>query len=111
MKLSQYLLSFPCAASENDLILFSTRKMSKIRVSKATSRRIEAGDITTAEIEQLRKLGFLVDDLREERAAVLGLFDRLNAANPDLDVTVVLNLDCNFSCRYCYEGGPRGIGT
>lgn len=108
MKLSQYFLSFPCASAGEDLILFSTRKMSKIRVSKATFRRIEAGDLSASETETLSKLGFLVHDLQEERAAVLGLFDRLNAANPDLDITVVLNLDCNFSCRYCYEGGPSG---
>jgi uncharacterized protein len=36
------------------------------------------------------------------------LVDSLNEKNTALTVTVVLNLDCNFSCTYCYEGSRKG---
>ena len=50
----------------------------------------------------------IVDDPEEEKREMFGFFDRLNAGNPVLNLTVVLNLDCNFACLYCYEGEMKG---
>ena len=33
---------------------------------------------------------------------------RLNNNNSCLNITVVMNLDCNFACTYCYEGEMKG---
>lgn len=56
----------------------------------------------------MARLGMVVEDGDEERAGVLEFFEKLNARNRVLNITVVLNLDCNFSCVYCYEGGLKG---
>ena len=89
-------------------MVFSTRKISKIRVSKETFRRIEAGNVTPSETELLTKLGIFVEDRDQEKVEVRDLFLRANAKNPELNLTAVMNLDCNFSCVYCYEGAPEG---
>jgi uncharacterized protein len=39
---------------------------------------------------------------------MLRFLDDLNAANRSLRYIVVLNLDCNLACRYCFEGTRKG---
>jgi uncharacterized protein len=53
-------------------------------------------------------MGMIVQDREEEKRAVLGFIDGINAKNSVLNITVVLNLDCNFACLYCYEGNLKG---
>jgi uncharacterized protein len=50
----------------------------------------------------------IVADRDAEKYAVLGLLDEFNRKNSVLNVTVVLNFDCNFACIYCYEGDMKG---
>jgi uncharacterized protein len=108
MKLSHYLKTFSCKGSPDSLIVFSTRRISKIRIPRETFGRMERGEISPSEETLLMKLGMLVPDRADEKRSVRNMFERLNDTNPGLDVTVVLNLDCNFSCVYCYEGAPEG---
>ncbi|MDX9788036.1 MAG: geopeptide radical SAM maturase [Desulfobacterales bacterium] len=108
MPLSRYLKIFAGQASPDDLVVFSTRTISKIRVSRETFQRIKAGNVTAAESETLSRLGILVEDTQMEKASVCGMMNRLNTANPDLQIIAVMNLDCNFSCVYCFEGDPEG---
>jgi uncharacterized protein len=82
--------------------------VSKIRISTQTLDRMERGTLSPGEVDSLAALGFLVPDIEMERREVCGLFTRLNAHNPELDLTVFLNLNCNFSCIYCFEGAPSG---
>jgi uncharacterized protein len=108
MHLSRYVKVFPCSQSADHRILFSTRKVSKIRIPPKTLERMERGALSPLEMEKLSALGFLTSDDEMEREAVCTLFPRLNAKNAELELTIFLNLDCNFSCRYCYEGAPSG---
>lgn len=109
MQLSHYLKAYPCEESPGHLLLFSTRKVSKILLKKETYQTIEKkGRLAPADEALLLKLGMIVGDREEEKRAVHGLFDELNARDPGLNVIVVLNLDCNFACTYCYEGGMKG---
>lgn len=109
MQLSHYLKVYPCEESPGRVLLFSTRKVSKILVKKETYRAIEQkGGLSPSDEALLSKLGILVHDRDQEKRAVLSLFDELNARNPGLSIMVALNLDCNFSCIYCYEGGMKG---
>ena len=109
MQISHYLKAYPCEESPGDLLLFSTRRVSKILLKRETYQAIEKkGGLSPSDEALLAKLGILVHDREEEKRAVLRFFDEINAKNTALNIMAVLNLDCNFSCIYCYEGGMKG---
>ncbi|MBU1052688.1 MAG: geopeptide radical SAM maturase [Proteobacteria bacterium] len=109
MKFSRYLKVYPYEESPSQLLLFSTRKMSKIILNKETYQAIENNvELSPSDEALLSKLGMIVHDKEEEKQAVFRLFDNLNTKNNGVHVIAVLNLDCNFACTYCYEGGMKG---
>ncbi len=69
---------------------------------------IEKGKIAEEERESLKELGFLVDDADEEKKEMLGFIEELNTINRTFKAVVVLNLDCNLACAYCFEGTRKG---
>lgn len=106
MERSHYLLTFPCKDSPDSLIVFSTKRISKIRIPMEIFKRLERGEVSPADETLLSGLGMLVSDVEDEKSAIRNMFARSNTGNPELTVIVILNLDCNFSCLYCYEGAP-----
>jgi uncharacterized protein len=108
MQLSQYLKVYPFDEKPGHLLLFSTKKASKILITEETYHAIEEGTLSSSDEALLLKLGMVVPDKEEEREAVFGFFDELNKMNRGLSLMLVLNLDCNFSCVYCYEGEMKG---
>ena len=108
MQPSFYLKSYPSEENPGYLILFSTRQLSKIQVKEETLKAIEKGEISPGNEEILAKLGMIVPDREEEKKSVLTLFERINRMNPGMDFIVVLNMDCNFACKYCFEGELKG---
>ena len=92
----------------NRYLLFSQIKGSLIRISAKCYESLLNGTLSPSEAAVFTKLGMLVEDPEQEKKAVLGLFDRVNVANRTLNLTVVLNLDCNLACVYCYEEGMKG---
>jgi uncharacterized protein len=108
MQLSHYLKIYPWEESQGRVLLYSTKKASKILVPEETLQSIEKGTLSPSESETLSRLGMIVDDREGEKREVSGFFDRLNGRNSVLHLTVVLNLDCNFACLYCYEGQMKG---
>jgi len=69
---------------------------------------IERDNLSSDEKETLFKLGFLVQDADAEKHEMLTFFDDLNAINRKFKAIVVLNLDCNLACKYCFEGSRKG---
>jgi uncharacterized protein len=108
MQHSHYIKIYPYEESPGHLLLFSTKKASKVLLKEQTFHSIENGALSPSDAALLSKLGMIVDDRDEEKRAVLGLFDKVNTKNPGLQITAVLNLDCNFACVYCYEGDMKG---
>lgn len=108
MHLSRYIKYYPSYENPGYLILFSTRQLSKIQIKEETFKAIEKGEISPQNEELLKKLGMLVPDREAEKQLALGLLERLNKKNIGLDFIVVLNLDCNFACKYCFEGALKG---
>ena len=108
MRLSHYLKIYPWEEDPGKRLLFSTKNASKILFSEETFRSIENGTLSGSDETMLSKLGMLVEDREEEKRDMLGFFDRMNERNAVLNLMVVLNLDCNFACVYCYEGNMKG---
>ena len=108
MQLSHFLKVYRWEEKPGHLLLYSTKKASKTLLKKETYEAIEKGALSPSDEALLSKLGVIVQDREEEKRSVLGFFDEFNRKNAGLDIVVVLNLDCNFSCIYCYEGGMKG---
>jgi uncharacterized protein len=108
MQLSRYLKVYPSEERPDHFLLFSTKKASKILLKKERYQAIEKGTLSPSDEALLSKLGMIVHDREEERRAIFGLFDDINTKNTGMNIMVVLNLDCNFSCIYCYEGEMKG---
>jgi uncharacterized protein len=108
MQLSYYIKSFPCEEKPDHRLLFSTKKASAVLIAEKTYQAIIDGTLSPSDEALLARLGIVVSDRKAEREHVSRLLDDLNNRNPALNITVVLNLDCNFACVYCYEGERKG---
>ena len=103
MHLSQYVTVFPCDKDTDYVFLYATRKAALIRVHKDTLDAIEKGDFSLDDESLLTELTLVTEDRERERQGMLHFREDLSAKNDFIDITVVLNLDCNFACRYCFE--------
>ena len=108
MQPSQYLKVYPCQEKPGHVLLFSTKKAAKIILTQKSFESMGKGTIPPADETILAMLGMIVDDPQAEQDAMLGFMDKLNAMSTGLSLMVVLNLDCNFACPYCYEGDMKG---
>lgn len=108
MILSKYYKTYSNQKDPDSLILFSTKKASKIILPKSMFEDIQKGTISGEDEKTLSELGFLVKSAEEEKAEMLGFMDELNSLNAQFRATVVMNLDCNLACTYCFEGTRKG---
>lgn len=87
----------------DSIILYSIKKESLIRINQDTLEMIQTGDLPEEAEKQLIDLEFLVLDQVSEKQEMLGYLGDFNQNFRELDITVTLNLDCNFACIYCCE--------
>ncbi|MBL0716889.1 MAG: geopeptide radical SAM maturase, partial [Desulfosarcina sp.] len=99
---------YPFKDQPDQLLLFSTKHASKILIPEEIFQSIENGTISDSDAALLQDLGMLVPDAEDEKQAMLHYMDEMNRNNRLLHLTVVLNLDCNFACPYCFEEGMKG---
>ena len=108
MKASQYLLVFPSSDQADQSIVSSFPQGAKISVPAHVADAIQDGDVPDDVAEQLAGLGIMVPDLEKEKEQVVSFFDQVDEELTSMRVAVILSLECNFHCRYCYEGTMKG---
>jgi uncharacterized protein len=108
MPLTRYRRTFEAAAHPGRVVLFSTRTCASLLVPAGMPAEIERGAISEEERATLAAQGFLVESAAAERREILGFIDELAAADRSCKPVVVLNLDCNLACVYCFEGTRKG---
>lgn len=108
MYLSGYLKQFPCSDDPDRVVLFSTRWLSKAVVSRTVLDTLARGLLTDEQTATLSRLGFLVQDPAAERRKMYSVFSEAERRSGHAYVMVVMNLDCNLACTYCYQGQQRG---
>src|SRR6185369_11556322 len=108
MPLSRYLKIYPDHGRPGHVILYSTKKGSIVRLPEKVLASAVDGTLSEKNRQPLARLGMLVDDLAAERREMTGLVKRANTRSTLFRGTVVLNLECNLACTYCYEEGFRG---
>ena len=108
MKLSRYSKIYPSPEGPDSVILFSTKRASAVLVPRGLLADIEAGRLSVEEQSELAELGFLAAGEKEERQELLSYIQDLNSLDRSMKFIVVMNLDCNLACRYCFEGIRKG---
>ncbi len=111
MPLSCYLTIYPDPARPGSVLLYSTKKSSLVRVSERLLAAAYADTLSKEERDILSRLELWVDDLAAERAAMANLVEFSNHHATTFTATVVLTLDCNLACPYCFEEPFRGKHT
>lgn len=107
MKLSRYIKTYP-SPDPGSVMLFSTKRASAALVPKELLADIEAGRLSGEEQDDLAGLGLVAREDGEERQEMLSYIQDLNRRDRSVKFIVVLNLDCNLACRYCFEGTRKG---
>lgn len=108
MPLSRYLKIYPSLEKSNCYLVYSTKKGSLLRVSASLLEAMQNDTLTESERTHLSRLEIICDDLAAEREGMRTLVARTNQRLNKFSATVVLNLDCNLACPYCYEDHFRG---
>jgi len=108
MHISKYIKIYPYREKPGHILLYSTKRASVILIRESLLKSIDDGSISPSSSETLSGLGFLVKDPMEERKQILGVFDNHNQRAKRFNAIVVMNLDCNLACKYCYEKAQRG---
>ena len=108
MPLSPYVIAFPAPVEDSGQALFCTRTGALIVAPGALYHSLAGGSLPAEYGKTLIETGFWVDDPEAERRAVLRYLDDLNRVTPNLIASVILGMECNFACRYCYEGAQKG---
>ncbi|HEX9078539.1 MAG TPA: geopeptide radical SAM maturase [Desulfuromonadaceae bacterium] len=108
MELSQYLKIYPCPDTPGLNLVYSTKQSSSALVPDPLLRAAREGALTGPDTGTLARLGFLVEDKAAEQAQMRDIFVTANKRHRPCNAVVVLNLDCNLACPYCYEGNFRG---
>jgi uncharacterized protein len=108
MPLSRYLKTFSDPNRPGFLLLYSTKKGSLVKVPEKLLTSANDGSLSDADQDVLRRLELWVDDPAAERDAMANLVDLTNSRSGIFAATVVLTLDCNLACPYCFEDHFRG---
>ncbi|MDD2852043.1 MAG: geopeptide radical SAM maturase [Desulfuromonadaceae bacterium] len=108
MPFSRYLKIYSNSQLAGQYLLYSTKKGSIVRLSEAKLAAINNGTLPDNDISILKQLEMLVDDPDAERAAMADIVARSNRLSKRFKATVVLTLDCNLACPYCFEEDFRG---
>lgn len=108
MPLSRYLKIYPDSDRPGSYLLYSTRKGSVVRLTADRLKAVQNGNMSNSERETLTRLEILIDDPAAEREAMTSLVKRANARSNRFYAKVVMNLDCNLACPYCFEDHFRG---
>lgn len=108
MHLSHYTKIYPYKEKPGYLLFYLTKKASTILLKETVYKSISDGTISLPDKETLSILGFLVNDINEEKKSMLHFLDKINSKNTHFNLIVVMNLDCNLSCLYCFESAMKG---
>lgn len=107
MQLSNYLKIYHCPDQPGMSLVYSTIRSSVVLLSDDLLEAAENDSLPDTERATLARLGILTPDRATEQERMRAIFDTPRPGTP-FSAIVVLNLDCNLACTYCYEDAFRG---
>lgn len=107
MQLSTYLKIYPCADQPGMNLVYSTAHSSVVLLPDDLLEAARSGTLPDEERDILARIGILTPDRSAEQERLRTIFAVPRRGVP-FSAVVVLNLDCNLACPYCYEDSFRG---
>lgn len=104
MKFSKYNLFIPF---EGDYLLVNTMNGTLYRVSDDIKVAIEQNKMEKLDeniVKDYYERGIVIDDHIEESRILKYLHNKEKYCTKVLSLTILLTMECNFSCVYCFEG-------
>jgi uncharacterized protein len=107
MQLSRYLKIFPCPDQSGMNLVYSTIRSSVVLLPDDLLKAAQEETLESEDRETLARIGILTPDRAAEQHQLRTIFEVPRPTAP-YNAVVVLNLDCNLACPYCYEDSFRG---
>jgi len=111
MHLSPFLKIFPLSEKKERRLLFSTKTCALTLLNTEILAAIQAGTASPETMDVLIRLGMVVINPAKEQQEMHEYLPTVNRLNPNLRVSVILGMACNFACIYCYEGSLKGAAA
>ncbi len=108
MVLSKYVKTFPLDDYPGYQLVYSTSTSSITLLPDEEFEVLQKGDVLPESKVELEELGIFTNNPDQEQQEVLAHYPKLNELNPNLTIAIVLGMECNFDCLYCYEGTLKG---
>jgi len=108
MPLSHFLKLYPWPENHEQMLAYSTRRGSYALLPGQLVTALQQGQAVPPDtVALLEKLNFVTADRKQEKEDIFSFNQRLNRLSTVLSLAVIINMDCNFQCRYCYEGTQK----
>jgi uncharacterized protein len=108
MHLSKYVKFYPSPDYPDTVIVYSTQNASVALTPSDLIDDIDKDRLPEDERKMLADIGIIVESREEEKLKIQGFIDELNDLDKAFKYLIVLNLDCNLACKYCFEGKRKG---
>lgn len=108
MELSRYIKQYSFTDDPGYVLLYSTKKAAKVLLHKSVLKELDSGVLPPDKLKTLYETGFLVESRENETLDMLAFLEGANRKGRQFRATIILNLDCNLNCVYCYEGDLKG---
>ncbi|MCI5121805.1 MAG: radical SAM protein, partial [Candidatus Electrothrix sp. AUS4] len=108
MYFTPYLTTHRHPSIPEQVLLFSTKTGALVLLPEEDFTALQNGDTENEYIAPLAEMGFLVQDLEAEHREVARYMEDINRYNPNLTLALILGMECNFACKYCFEGKQKG---
>ncbi len=108
MYFTPYLTVHRHISIPDQVLLFSTKTGALVLLPEEDYQALQNGDTENEYLEPLAEMGFLVEDVEAEHREVNRYMEDINLHNPNLTLAIILGMECNFGCSYCFEGKQKG---
>lgn len=107
-RLSRYTVTAPFLTSQRNVLLFSTLYGTSVIIPRRILGKLKEGvPIENLKIprkvEAILEDKFLVPENVEESSILLSRLERIRNSSDSLGIALLTTLDCNLSCKYCYQ--------
>lgn len=108
MILSQYSKIYRHPEDKDLRTLFSTRTMASVDLTAESIKELKRNRVSSKNKKLLQSKGLLAKSSASEKKELLRFMDDFDSSSDIFGAVLVMSLDCNLGCKYCFEGARKG---